>query len=292
VNVAAAPPPERRVAAGVWQLELPSRTLAPFRSTWVTLLVSAGRAALVDPGFADADDAARLLAWAERRGARPLDRVLLSHGHRDHVDGVPALLAQRPDLTVLAHPLELARVPAPTARPLGDGRTLVLGGATIRALHTPGHAPGHLVFEVDAGDGEAVGVVAGDLVTGRGAPWIGVPEGDAAAYLASLERIRARRPAWLAVAHGPRPADPEAALAGAEAHRRRRERQLHAALVAPRHLDELLHHVYGELPDAARPRARTALLALLRKGMAELRVVHLGRDEDGPYQVREGAAPP
>jgi glyoxylase-like metal-dependent hydrolase (beta-lactamase superfamily II) len=287
---AGATPPERRVAPGVWQLELASRTLPPFRTTWVTLLVSAGRAALVDPGFADPGDADRLLAWAQRRGARQLDRVLVSHGHRDHVDGLPALLALRPDLTVLAHPLELGRVPAPAARPLADGRVLVLGGATVRTLHTPGHAPGHLALEVDPGGGEGVGVVAGDLVTGRGAPWIGVPEGDAARYLASLARLRGRRPAWLAVAHGPLPADPDAALAGAEAHRRRRERQLLAVLAVPRSLDELLDHLYGELPAAARPRARTALLALLRKGMAELRVVHLGRDEDGPYRAREGAS--
>jgi len=85
-------PQERRVAPGVHQLALPSRTLPPFDATWVTLLVADGRAALIDPGFADPGDADVLVAWARERGARDLDRVFLTHTHGDHVAGLPALL--------------------------------------------------------------------------------------------------------------------------------------------------------------------------------------------------------
>lgn len=284
-------PGERALAPGVTQLRLPSSTLPPFDATWTTLLVSGGRAALVDPGFADPADAGRLLAWAERRGARDLDRILLTHTHRDHVEGLPALLERLGGPAVVhAHPAEAGRVPGNAdVRPVGDGRRLVLGELTLAALHTPGHAPGHLAWEVE-GAGVAPGVLAGDLVTGRGAAWVGLPEGDPARYLASLERVRERAPRWLGVSHGPAVADPDALLAAAIGHRRAREASLLAALAAPRTLSELVDGIYGEVPEAVRGRVRSSLLALLASAMRELRVAHLGDDEEGPYQRAPGAA--
>lgn len=284
-------PGERSLAPGVAQLRLPSSTLPPFDATWTTLIVSGGRAALVDPGFADPGDAERLLAWADRQGARDLDRILLTHTHRDHVEGLPALLARLGGTGVVhVHPAEAGRVPGHAAvRPLADGRRLVLGELTITALHTPGHAPGHLAFEVE-GAGAAPGVIAGDLLTGRGAAWVGLPEGDADGYLASLERVRARAPRWLGVSHGPAVSDPDALIAASIAHRRAREASVMAALAAPRTLSELVDEVYGEVPEPVRERVRSSLLALLASAMREMRVAHLGGDAEGPYQRAPGAA--
>ncbi len=302
---------ERRVASGVHQLALPSRTLPPFDRTWVTLLVAAGRAALVDPGFADPRDADVLVDWAREHGARDLDRVLLTHTHGDHVAGLPALLERLGPVPVHVHPAEADRVPGDAdVRPLADGRRLMLGGAVVQALHTPGHAPGHLAFELSmpadaAGPTERPGVVAGDLLTGRGSPWIGLPEGDVAAYLNSLARIRSRAPAWLAVAHGEPVTDPAAALDAARDHRLRREAAIVAALSEPLRTDELATRVYGELrgdPSGhphddphddrrrdARSLVRNALLAQLVKLMREMRVMHLGDDAEGPWARRDGA---
>lgn len=294
---------ERRVARGVHQLALASRTLPPFDATWVTLLVADGRAALVDPGFADPRDADVLVAWARGHGARDLDRVLLTHTHGDHVAGLPALLERLGRVTVHVHPAEADRVPGDAdVRPLGDGRRLMLGGAVVHALHTPGHAPGHLAFELSwpadaAGGTERPGVVAGDLLTGRGSSWIGLPEGDVAAYLNSLARIRSRGPAWLAVAHGEPVADPAGALDAARDHRLHREKAIVAALSEPLRTDELLLRVYGRLrvdargdsPRSTRSLVRDALLAQLVKLMSEMRVMHLGDDAEGPWARRDGA---
>lgn len=316
-------PAERRIAPGVHQLALPSRTLPPFTDTWITLLMANGRAALVDPGFADPGDAEVLVAWARRHGADDLDRILLTHTHDDHVAGLPALLRLLGPVPVHVHPVEAGRVPGEgDVRPLGDDRRLMLGGAVVQAIHTPGHAPGHLAYELSwpmdaAGRMQPAGVVAGDLLTGRGSSWIGLPEGDVAAYLSSLERLRARSPAWLAVAHGEPIDDPAAALDAARDHRVRREATIVAALSEPTSTDELASRVYGELHDEPetgpvadpasgtgvapnggrvtdprrRPKAlvRAALLAQLVKLMREMRVMHLGDDEDGPWVRRDGA---
>ncbi|MDZ7707246.1 MAG: MBL fold metallo-hydrolase [Trueperaceae bacterium] len=314
-------PTERRIAPGVHQLALPSRTLPPFTDTWTTLLVANGRAALVDPGFMDPRDAEVLVDWARRHGARDLDRILLTHTHGDHVEGLPALLELLGPVPVHVHPAEADRVPGDgDVRPLGDGRRLMLGGAVVQAIHTPGHAPGHLAYELSwptdpggqtdaGGQTQPAGVVAGDLLTGRGSSWIGLPEGDVAAYLDSLARVRSRAPSWLTVAHGEPIDDPVTALDAARDHRLRREAAIVAALSEPLGTDELATRVYGELdsdpaghPDgdadddsdgdlrrSPRSLVRAALLAQLVKLMREMRVVHLGDDAEGPWVRRQGA---
>lgn len=290
------PGEERTVAPGVHQLALASPTLPPYDVTWLTLVRSGERGVLVDPGFARAADAGRVRAWTTRLGVDDVDRVLLTHAHRDHVAGLPALLDVFGALPVFAHPAELARVPAVArARPLGGGRTLVLGGATLRTHHVPGHAPGHLAFEVvprpdPSGPEGPTGLVAGDVVLDGGAPWVGVPDGDVDAYLDSVARMRALTPAWLAPAHGRLPDDPLAALDAAAAHRRRRLEATAAALTRPMRLSELTREVYGDVPDAVRARVRAGMLANLVALMRALRVAHVGDDDEGPYAPGPGGA--
>ena len=75
------------------------------------VLIRAGPTALlVDAGPPEGDVVARL----RRAGVRRLDALLLSHPHRDHVGGAPALLAAVPVGAVLAgpHPLDPAVVQA------------------------------------------------------------------------------------------------------------------------------------------------------------------------------------
>jgi glyoxylase-like metal-dependent hydrolase (beta-lactamase superfamily II) len=279
----------------VHQLALSARTLPPFGVTWVTLVRSGARGLLIDPGFADADDADRLIAWARALGVTALDRVAITHGHHDHVAGLPALLQRLDDATVHAHPAEAASLPAGARwTPLGDGRLLVVGGATVRALHTPGHAHGHLAFEVapaaDPHDHPGPsGLVAGDLLVGGRAPWIGLPDGDVDAYLDSVARMRARRPAWLAPAHGDPPDDPAAALADAATHRRARLEATLAALDRPRTLAELVERVYGPVGEDAWRLLRAALLANLASLLRARRVAHVGEGEEGPYARMPGA---
>jgi glyoxylase-like metal-dependent hydrolase (beta-lactamase superfamily II) len=144
-----------------------------------------------------------------------------------------------------------------------------------RAIHTPGHAEGHLCFEVGGA------TIAGDMVAGLGTILIDPSEGDMGQYLASLERLLARPAGALLPAHGPMIPDGPAKLSEYLAHRRMREARVVAALGSGAGLRtpgaasggvhegltarELVPIVYGETPAALWPLAERSLLAHLAK---------------------------
>jgi ribonuclease/clavin/mitogillin len=274
-----------RLSASVWRLELPSRTMPPFTSTNSYLIAQQGVAALVDPGFSgeDRESLAALRAGLAAVDATLLKAVLLTHTHGDHREGLRTVLAEFESPAVYVHPLEMARVPEVEPRGMGDGRVLTVGGCLVRALHTPGHSPGHLSFHLP----EEGSLLAGDLVAGRGSVWVGLPEGDVADYLASLERLLALPDLErLGPGHGPQVEEPYRRLADTRSHRLEREKQVLESVSLPRSLAELRQVVYGDLPDALCAAAEASLLAHLRKLMNEMRVVHLGDDQSGPFVVR------
>gem|GEM_PF-945780 len=283
---------ERMLAPGVLQLELPSATLRPFTTTWATLIHSGGRGTIVDPGFHDPEDAANLVTWAQAHGAHDIDRILLTHTHRDHVMGVPALLEHLGPVPIHVHPLEADRVPGGgQIVPTGHDRVLILGDLTVRALHTPGHAIGHLAFLVE-GPSTPAGVLVGDLLSGLGSTWVGLPEGDVRAYMSSMRAIRALQPKWLGVAHGPVVEDPVGAIDAVLTHREARELALLENLHEPRTLQELLHAVYGAVDASMNDMVRAVLLANLAALLKEQKVMLLGENEEGPYlQASSGHTP-
>ncbi len=82
-----------------------------------------------------------LLAEVKRLGIS-LTLLLNTHGHQDHVAGNARIMAEG-GIRLAAHPVD---VPNPDI-PLTDGDKIALGNGEIEVLHTPGHAPGSLVFK-------------------------------------------------------------------------------------------------------------------------------------------------
>lgn len=272
-----------RLSRSVWRLELPSRTMPPFTTTNSYLIVDNGVAAVVDPGSDDGGSLAALREALDSLGARLLKAVLLTHTHGDHCAGLDRVLSAFDRPAVYLHPLELPRVEGHSGTALGDDRLLTVGEALIRSVHTPGHSPGHLCFHLEE---EGV-LLAGDMVAGSGSVWVGLPDGDVKAYLASLERLE-RLPGLgrLGPGHGELVEEPYRRLSESRRHRLGREAQIVAALARPLSLTELREAVYPELADPLQAHAEASLLAHLRKLMSEMRVVHLGEDERGPFAVR------
>lgn len=261
-QVCDAPPHVVPVAPGIRVVALRSPTLPPAAHTNGYLIgPEGGPLVVVDPGSPFEDQQAAL---DDLLGEVPIAMIALTHHHGDHVGGATALAA-RTGAPIAAHPATAERLDGvvSVSQLVADGD--VVHGLT--AVHTPGHAAGHLCFEY----GRAT--IAGDLVAGLGTILIDPDEGDMAAYLASLERLLARDGAasgrgstTLLPAHGPPIADGAGKLREYLAHRRMREERVLGALAArPSTLAELLAVAYGDTPTALWPLAERSLLAHLIK---------------------------
>ncbi len=263
--------PRFEVANGIWFLPLASETLPPATHTNVWM-PGGERFAIVDPGSADASELGALLAVVRRRaaaGSAP-HAVLLTHHHRDHVAGAGEV-ARALGIPILAHPETASRIdPGPGAevRPqLIDGAVVDLGGMTLAAVHTPGHAPGHVVLRVVERDC----AIVGDLISGMSTILIDPVEGEMGEYLASLRRVRELGVSRLLPAHGPW-LDGRA-LGRTLAHRARREAQVALALgPAPSPVEEIAREAYADAPDThpalARMQTLSHLIHLERRGEA------------------------
>jgi glyoxylase-like metal-dependent hydrolase (beta-lactamase superfamily II) len=153
-------------------------------------------------------------------------------------------------------------------RELQHGERIELApGATLRVLHTPGHAANHLCYLLE----EEKTLFTGDHVMQGSTVVINPPDGDMTAYLASLQALLAEDLEWLAPGHGFLVGQPHEAVRALLAHRRRRESKLGAALRAagPMAIDALMFHVYDDVPPERHGVARRSLLAHLLKLQAE-----------------------
>ncbi len=236
--------PRVEFVPGAWLAPLATETLAPATHTNAAL-VGGRRFVIVDPGSAQAPEIARLLALADRRIAAggTASAVVLTHHHGDHVSGALEV-ARVLDVPIRAHAktVPLLRDPELRERVAGDledGMRLDLEGDVLRILHTPGHAPGHVVLL----SGRTGLAVVGDLVSGISSIVIPPDTGDMGEFLASLARVEREGPSLLLPGHGP-PQPPEA-LRLAREHREARERAVLAAVgSAPRPVERIAADAY------------------------------------------------
>lgn len=98
-----------------------------------------GKAACVDPA-----EPGKVLAAAKREGIQ-LSTLLCTHKHWDHAGGNEEMARLVPGLDVVTTKFE--DIPAATVR-LGDDDVYALGSLSVRALYTPCHTKGHVLFLV------------------------------------------------------------------------------------------------------------------------------------------------
>ena len=225
-----------------------------------TYLFAGSPSVLVDAGVGGTE---HLREIEDALDGRPLEIVLVTHAHPDHVSGVDALRKRWPGLRVLKHP---PGVDGPIDA-LRDGMVVEAGGTRLRAVHTPGHSPDHCGF-LDERTGD---LFCGDLVRLGGT--IASPAsrgGNLIEYLASLRRVRELGAARLLPGHGPAIDHPASVIDEYIRRRAEREASVLAALAAGTcTVEEIADRVYGRLHPAIAPAARDMVQAHLVKLAAE-----------------------
>ncbi len=223
-------------------------------NTWVLLEPGSTEAVVIDPGPLDETHLQAVLAAVGERGAR-VTQTILTHGHADHAEGADrfAELTGAPTRAVGRGHDDLA-----------DGALVQVGGLDLRVVATPGHTADSLSFALPADHA----LLTGDTVLGRGTTVVAHPDGELAAYLASLERIAdltgGGSVTSILPGHGPVVPDAAAMVAFYRHHRAERLEQVRQALAdGATGVQDVVERVYAEVPREVWPAAAQSVAAQL-----------------------------
>ena len=255
------------------QLEpLVTRILAPNPSPFTytgtqTHLVGTTDVAVIDPG---PDDAAHVAALVRAIAGRPVTAIVITHTHRDHSPAARALKEATGAPIVGCAPLALEDL-GPRAdasfdadyapdRVLADGESVSGHGWTLTAIATPGHTSNHLAFALP----ETKALFSGDHVMGWSTTIVSPPDGDMAAYMASLEKLMHRDDRLYYPAHGDPVENPRRLVRGMIGHRKQREGQILRLLrEGARPIPALVELMYVGIDPRLFPAAERSVLAHL-----------------------------
>jgi glyoxylase-like metal-dependent hydrolase (beta-lactamase superfamily II) len=243
-----------------------------------TYVVGRGDVAVIDPGPELPEHIEALLAGLS--GER-VTHILITHTHRDHSPASAALKAATAAPTYGYGPHAGGRRGEPGVEEGGDwdfvpdvalrdGDVIAGAGWRVEAVHSPGHTSNHLCFALsDSGI-----LFSGDHVMGWSTSVIAPPDGDMAAYMASLDKLLGRRDTVYWPTHGPAITEPQPHLRAFIAHRREREAGVLDCLRAGiGGIDAIVERLYlGLQPGLRRAAGRSVhahLIDLVRRGIVE-----------------------
>jgi len=240
-----------------------------------TYLLGQEQVSVVDPG---PDLPEQLDALTDAIGARKVIAIMCTHTHRDHSPAARPLSERTGAPIVGCAPLALESV-GPRADAsfdgdyapdgvLADGESIEVDGVPVTAVATPGHTSNHLCLAY----GDAL--FTGDHVMGWSTTVVFPPDGDMAAYMASLDKLRRRDDRIYYPAHGPAVTNPKQYVRHLAGHRMQREKQILSIVRgAPRAVPDIVARAYPGLDPrlvvAAGGSVLAHLLDLERRGLVE-----------------------
>jgi glyoxylase-like metal-dependent hydrolase (beta-lactamase superfamily II) len=245
-----------------------------------TFVVGHGTVAVIDPG---PDDPAHVQAIVDGLSGETISHIVITHTHMDHSPAAPALKAATGAKIVGCAPLVLSddgpradagfdATYAPDAV-LADGDSITGPGWTLTAVHTPGHTSNHLCFAL----AEEKALFSGDHVMGWSTTVVAPPDGDMAAYMASLRKLLDRDDAIYHPTHGEPVTDPQRFVRGLITHRKQRENQILRLLgEGTDAIPAMVAMMYAMVDKRLHPAAERSVLAHLIDLQAQGRVQPAG----------------
>jgi glyoxylase-like metal-dependent hydrolase (beta-lactamase superfamily II) len=272
------------VAPGIRRIVARNPSPFTFRGTG-TYIVGEGEVAVIDPG-PDLDE--HVAALLEGLAGERITHILITHTHRDHSPAASAVKAATGAQTYGFGPHAGGRRGDPVVEEGGDwdfspdvtlhdGEAVAGTGWRFEAVHTPGHTSNHLCFALP----ERGILFSGDHVMGWSTSVIAPPDGDMAAYMASLDKLLARSDQVYWPTHGPAITEPHAHVRAFIAHRREREAGIIECLkTGAGRIDDIVDRLYvGLQPGLRRAAGRSVhahLIDLVSRGVVE---------SDGPATI-------
>ena len=158
-----------------------------------SILSENGRAWIVDPG----QEADRIIDLLAKKGLEPA-AILLTHGHFDHISGIPVLIGRFPDLPVYVHEKDIPMIGHPLnqlppeytafAKPRNLATLDKLDGLEgLEILETPGHTPGGVCYHFP----QDKLLLSGDTLFAGSVGRTDLPGGDMATLMDSLQKLTA-----------------------------------------------------------------------------------------------------
>ena len=252
-----------------------------------TYILGHGQVAIVDPG---PDLAEHVDALLDAIRGETVSHILVTHTHSDHSPAVKAVQAAtgapsyaygphgtRPEDGASEDGADYNFAPDHV---VGDGDVVTGKGWSVEAVHTPGHCSNHLCFALR----EESALLCGDHVMGWSTSIVSPPDGDMAAYMASLEKVGHHDAARYFPTHGAPIDDPKPYVLALLAHRHEREDQIMGELAnGPATIAEMVPRMYADVDPKLYPPAARSVLAHL------IHMVETGRvQEDGEIYRLKG----
>lgn len=244
-------------------------------------LVGEKELVIIDPG---PDIPEHLDALERAIGNRRVAGIMCTHTHRDHSPASRPLSDRLGAPIIGCAPLLLESV-GPRAdasfdgdyrvnHVLVDGEAFELDGEKMYTVATPGHTSNHLCFAWKGA------LFSGDHVMGWSTTVVVPPDGDMAAYMDSLDKLRRRDDRIYYPAHGPAVAKPAQYVRHLVGHRMQRERQiLKLVELRPHDVADIVANAYPGLDPRLVVAAGGSVLAHLR----DLEARGLVRQSEGQW---------
>lgn len=170
-----------------------------FRECTYVLWDSTNECVIIDPGCFTDHERQRLADFIDSNGLKPV-KILLTHGHFDHIFGLEWAM-RKWDVQAYLHPDDSSQfefnnkmccsfgidffTESIPACPLQEGPFKAMGETVLEVIHTPGHTRGSVCFYNEA---EKI-LFSGDTLFQGSIGRCDFPEGDEDRLLASVGRL-------------------------------------------------------------------------------------------------------